>query len=118
MLTIANHTFSSRLFTGTGKFARPDLMAAAIAASGSQLVTMAIKRLEPGKRHDDILSPLLKLGVKLLPNTSGAKTAAEAVFAAHLAAGMVIVTVMLTHLCTDVCIRDIWRFAGITGGLS
>ena len=85
MLTIANHTFSSRLFTGTGKFARPDLMAAAIAASGSQLVTMAIKRLEPGKRHDDILSPLLKLGVKLLPNTSGAKTAAEAVFAAHLA---------------------------------
>ena len=85
MLTIANHTFSSRLFTGTGKFARPDLMAAAIEASGSRLVTMAIKRLEPGKRHDDILSPLLKLGVKLLPNTSGAKTAAEAVFAAHLA---------------------------------
>ena len=85
MLTIADHTFSSRLFTGTGKFARPDLMAAAIEASGSQLVTMAIKRLEPGKAHDDILSPLLKLGVKLLPNTSGAKTAAEAVFAAHLA---------------------------------
>ena len=42
MLTIANHTFSSRLFTGTGKFARPDLMAAAIEASGSRLVTMAI----------------------------------------------------------------------------
>ena len=75
MLTIADHTFSSRLFTGTGKFARPDLMAAAIEASGSQLVTMAIKRLEPGKAHDDILSPLLQLGVKLLPNTSGAKTA-------------------------------------------
>lgn len=85
MLTIADHEFSSRLFTGTGKFARPDLMAAAIEASGSRLVTMAIKRLEPGKRHDDILTPLLKLGVKLLPNTSGAKTAAEAVFAAHLA---------------------------------
>ena len=85
MLKIADHTFSSRLFTGTGKFARPELMAAAIEASGSQLVTMAIKRLEPGKAHDDILSPLLQLGVKLLPNTSGAKTAAEAVFAAHLA---------------------------------
>lgn len=55
MLTIADHEFSSRLFTGTGKFARPDLMAAAIEASGSRLVTMAIKRLEPGKRHDDIL---------------------------------------------------------------
>ena len=66
MLKIADHTFSSRLFTGTGKFARPELMAAAIEASGSQLVTMAIKRLEPGKAHDDILSPLLKLGVKLL----------------------------------------------------
>ena len=49
MLKIADHTFSSRLFTGTGKFARPELMAAAIEASGSQLVTMAIKRLEPGK---------------------------------------------------------------------
>ncbi|MGL6415530.1 thiazole synthase [Aeromonas veronii] len=85
MLKIADHTFSSRLFTGTGKFARPDLMAAAIEASGTRLVTMAIKRLEPGKAHDDILSPLLQLGVKLLPNTSGAKTAAEAVFAAHLA---------------------------------
>ena len=73
MLTIANHTFSSRLFTGTGKFARPDLMAAAIAASGSQLVTMAIKRLEPGKRHDDILSPLLALvggGLYLVLGTS------------------------------------------------
>ena len=35
MLTIADHTFSSRLFTGTGKFARPELMAAAIEASGS-----------------------------------------------------------------------------------
>ncbi|MGL5331227.1 MAG: thiazole synthase, partial [Aeromonas veronii] len=54
MLKIADHTFSSRLFTGTGKFARPELMAAAIEASGSQLVTMAIKRLEPGKVHDDI----------------------------------------------------------------
>ena len=85
MLKIADHTFSSRLFTGTGKFARPELMAAAIEASGSQLVTMAIKRLEPGKAHDDILTPLRQLGVKLLPNTSGAKTAAEAVFAAHLA---------------------------------
>ena len=71
MLKIADHTFSSHLFTGTGKFARLELMAAAIEASGSQLVTMAIKRLEPGKDHDDILSPLLKLGVKLLPNTSG-----------------------------------------------
>lgn len=67
MLKIADHTFSSRLFTGTGKFARPDLMAAAIEASGSQLVTMAIKRLEPGKAHDDILSPLLKLGSSCCP---------------------------------------------------
>ena len=56
MPTIADHTFSSRLFTGTGKFARPELMAAAaIGRGGSQLVTMAIKRFEPGKAHDDIL---------------------------------------------------------------
>lgn len=85
MLTIADKCFSSRLFTGTGKFANGDIMAAAIAESGSQLVTMALKRVELGKKYDDILSPLKQLGVALLPNTSGAKTAEEAIFAARLA---------------------------------
>ncbi|NHB89781.1 thiazole synthase [Photorhabdus tasmaniensis] len=85
MLKIADTTFDSRLFTGTGKFANSDLMIQAIAASGSQLVTMAMKRIDLQGDNDAILAPLQKLGVKLLPNTSGAKTAEEALFAARLA---------------------------------
>lgn len=85
MLTIADTTFSSHLFTGTGKFANSKLMCDAIKASGSQLVTMAMKRISLSQKQDDILSPLQQMGVKLLPNTSGAKTAEEAIFAARLA---------------------------------
>jgi thiazole synthase len=85
MLQIADKTFNSRLFTGTGKFASPQLMSDALQASGSQLVTMAMKRVDLNNRQDDILAPLRALGVSLLPNTSGAKTAAEAIFAARLA---------------------------------
>ncbi|MPY24137.1 thiazole synthase [Shewanella psychropiezotolerans] len=85
MLTIADHQFSSRLFTGTGKFSTSALMLEAIACSGSELVTMAMKRLDLKTGSDDILQPLLSSGVKLLPNTSGARNAKEAVFAAELA---------------------------------
>lgn len=85
MLQIADTTFTSRLFTGTGKFATPVLMLAALQASGSQLVTMAMRRIDLRGGNDAILAPLQQLGVKLLPNTSGAKTAGEAVFAARLA---------------------------------
>ncbi|MBD8514777.1 thiazole synthase [Photobacterium sp. 2_MG-2023] len=85
MLTIADKTFSSRLFTGTGKYAGRDIMAQSILASGSELVTMALKRVDIDNRDDDILAPLREAGVNLLPNTSGAKNAKEAIFAAQLA---------------------------------
>lgn len=85
MLRIADKTFDSHLFTGTGKFASSSLMIAALQASGSQLVTLAMKRIDLRQRNDAILQPLLDAGVTLLPNTSGAKTAEEAVFAARLA---------------------------------
>lgn len=85
MLTIADTTFTSHLLTGTGKFSSAALMQQALAASGAQLVTMAIKRVDLRRGGDDILAPLQALGVRLLPNTSGAKTAEEAVFAAQLA---------------------------------
>lgn len=85
MLRIADKTFESHLFTGTGKFASSQLMIDAIRASGSQLVTLAMKRVDLRQRNDAILAPLLEAGVTLLPNTSGAKTAEEAVFAARLA---------------------------------
>ncbi len=65
--------------------AAPEVMVEAIRASGSQLVTLAMKRVDLRQRNDAILAPLLAAGVNLLPNTSGAKTAEEAVFAARLA---------------------------------
>lgn len=85
MLKIAEHQFYSRLFTGTGKFSSSKEMLAAIVASESQLVTLAMKRLDLKARNDDILAPLQESGIKLLPNTSGARNAKEAVFAAELA---------------------------------
>ncbi|MCG6216998.1 thiazole synthase [Vibrio furnissii] len=85
MFTIADKTFRSRLLTGTGKFANRHVMADAIRDSESELVTMALKRVDLAERDDDILAPLIAAGIHLLPNTSGAKTARDAVFAAHLA---------------------------------
>ncbi|MEI8672193.1 thiazole synthase [Vibrio sp. SA48] len=85
MLTIAGREFSSRLFTGTGKFANRDVMARALAQSGSQMATMALKRVDLNDTNDDILAPLIESNIHLLPNTSGAKSAKDAVFAAHLA---------------------------------
>ncbi|ARN64548.1 Thiazole biosynthesis protein ThiG [Vibrio vulnificus] len=85
MLKIADKQFHSRLFTGTGKFANSQLMSQAIEQSGSQLATMALKRVDIRNQQDYILSPLLSAGVNLLPNTSGAKNAKDAIFAAHLA---------------------------------
>lgn len=85
MLRIADKTFSSRLFTGTGKFSSPAVMLEALRESGTQLVTMAMKRVDLRGGDDGILKPLQALGVQLLPNTSGAKNAEEAIFAARLA---------------------------------
>jgi thiazole synthase len=85
MLHIANKSFSSRLLLGSGKFASPGLMQQAIQASGCQLVTLAVKRLQLDQPQDDLLSPLRQMNIQLLPNTSGAKTAKEAIFAAQLA---------------------------------
>ena len=85
MLTIADKTFHSRLFLGTGKFASSQLMAEAVRASGSELVTLALKRLELDRpESDSLLSPLLTEELSLLPNTSGARTAREAILAAEL----------------------------------
>ena len=83
-LVIAEQVFHSRLLMGTGKFAHAQLMMDAIIASESQLVTMALKRVDLDHKEDDILAPLIAAKKQLLPNTSGAKTAREAVFAAQL----------------------------------
>ena len=88
MLKIADMEFESRLFTGTGKFSSSQVMLEAITASKSQLVTVAMKRIDLKTGLDDLLTPLRQAGVRLLPNTSGARNAKEAVFVAELAREM------------------------------
>ena len=84
-LHIADKTFSSRLFTGTGKFSSSEKMREAVLASESELVTVALKRVEVENKSDDMLKSLNADHINLLPNTSGIRTAKEAVFAAQLA---------------------------------
>lgn len=89
-LVIAGKEFSSRLFTGTGKFGSLQVMQSALLASGSELVTVALKRInvknDPDSlREENIVDYLSHPQFSLLPNTSGVRTAKEAVFAASLA---------------------------------
>lgn len=85
MLKIADKIFNSRLFTGTGKFSSALKMEEALLASGSELVTVALKRVDIQNDEDDILIHLGHSHINLLPNTSGVRNAKEAVFAAQMA---------------------------------
>lgn len=86
MFELAGKQFTSRLFTGTGKFSSARLMEEALLASGSELVTVALKRVDlKNNEQDDLLTHLSHAHISLLPNTSGVRTAKEAVFAAQLA---------------------------------
>ncbi len=85
-LIIAGKEFESRLFMGTGKFSSNEIMAQAIAASETQMVTMAMKRIDLGDSDDDdMMRHIVRPGIQLLPNTSGTRNADEAVFAAKMA---------------------------------
>lgn len=84
-LEIGNKSFKSRLFLGTGKFGSMAELGAAVAASETELVTVALKRIDTNVENDDMLSALSSKRVNVLPNTSGARTANEAIFAARLA---------------------------------
>ncbi len=84
-LIIAGRSFSSRLFVGTGKFPSARIMAAAIEASGTRLVTVALRRMDFDDRQDEFLTQINQENVLLVPNTSGARNAAEAVRLARLA---------------------------------
>ena len=84
-LIIAGRAFKSRLFLGTGKFRSNAEMQAAIAASGTEMVTVAMKRIELGDSNDDMLAHVVRPEIQLLPNTSGVRDAEEAVFAAKMA---------------------------------
>ncbi len=84
-LIIGGKEFSSRLFLGTGKFENNTLMKESIIASGTEMVTLAMKRIELNDQNDDMLMHTNVNNIQLLPNTSGVRTAEEAVFAAQLA---------------------------------
>ena len=84
-LIIADKEFDSRLFVGTGKFSSNKVMAQAIAASGTQMVTVALRRVDIQNENDDMLAAIDKTKYQLLPNTSGARDADEAVRLSRLA---------------------------------
>lgn len=84
-LHLGGYTFSSRLILGTGKFSSSSVMLDAVKASGTGLVTVALRRFNREQPEDDLFSPLCAIpGITLMPNTSGASTAAEAVHAARI----------------------------------
>ena len=84
-LIIGGVEFTSRLFLGTGKFSSNDLMRQAIEASGTQMVTMAMRRIDMNNAQDDMLAHIKRDNIQLLPNTSGVRNAEEAVLAAQMA---------------------------------
>lgn len=84
-LVIAGRTFRSRLMVGTGKFSSPQMMADAIAASGAEIVTVALRRVDLNAPSDSMLDAVDREKYLLLPNTSGARTAEEAIRLAHIA---------------------------------
>ena len=85
MLTIADRTFRSRLFLGTGKFSSAETLKNAIRASGSEMITVALRRVDLNDPADDIMNVLDREKYLFLPNTSGARDAKEAVRLARLA---------------------------------
>lgn len=84
-LVIAGRTFSSRLMVGTGKFANAELMGASIDASGAEIVTVALRRVDLDAPEDNLLDAIDRDKYLLLPNTSGARNADEAIRLAHIA---------------------------------
>lgn len=85
ILEIGGRQFASRLFVGTGKFSSNKLMLESIIASGSEMITVAMKRIDmEHEKEDDMLQHINRDKVQLLPNTSGVRTAEEAVLAAKL----------------------------------
>jgi thiazole synthase len=83
-LKIGGHGFTSRLLTGTGKFAAKNWIPKMLAASESEMITVALRRIDSGGTNENILDFIPK-NVVLLPNTSGARTAEEAVRIARIA---------------------------------
>ncbi len=87
-LKIAGREFKSRLMVGTGKFQSPEIMEKALAVSGAEIVTVALRRIDVDNKKDDILKYIDRNKYLLLPNTSGAINASEGIRIARLARAM------------------------------
>lgn len=85
LLTLGTRTFESRLILGTGKFSSPEIMADALGASGAEMVTVALRRVDLEAPADPITDFIDRSRYLILPNTSGAVDANEAVQLARLA---------------------------------
>ena len=83
-LLLGGRTLQSRLLVGTGGFSSLALLSEAVAASGSEIVTVALRRVDPAARGS-LFDVLRDLGVQVLPNTAGCHTARDAVLTARLA---------------------------------
>src|SRR5205809_3846816 len=85
LFTIADKTFSSRLFVGTGKYSSPGVMVKAHEASGAEMVTVAVRRVNIADRSKESLLDYIDTAKYfLLPNTAGCYTADEAIRTARL----------------------------------
>ena len=85
LLTIGGREFTSRLFVGTGKFPSPQVMLDAVLASQSEMITVAMKRVNMmNEATDEMLTHINRDNVQLLPNTSGVRNADEAILAARM----------------------------------
>jgi thiazole synthase len=89
-LVIAGRRFTSRLIVGTGKYPSHQIMKAAHEASGAEMVTVAVRRVDITRKTESLLDYVDTSKIFLLPNTAGCYTAADAIRTAHLAreAGM------------------------------
>src|SRR5271166_80895 len=83
-LVIADRVFRSRLFLGTARYPNSQLMLEAVAASGTEMVTAAIRRVMPGGEEENMVEQLAGR-VHFLPNTAGCYTAKDAILTAELA---------------------------------
>src|ERR1700759_5515127 len=83
-LRIAGVELTSRLIMGTGGATSHDALEAALAASGTELTTVAMRRIDPAA-SGSVLDVVRRLGIRVLPNTAGCETAAEALLTAQLA---------------------------------
>jgi thiazole synthase len=81
---IADRTFQSRLIVGTGKYPSPQVMQQAHRASGTEMVTVAVRRVDISRKTESLLDYIDTSVITLLPNTAGCYTADEAIRTAHL----------------------------------